>query len=239
MPEDIKMTTEDDSEKPVGKIGLKPLGKILVQTLLGPEAYEQRKALSNGEELTPVHCPSLPTAAYVFRPEVKVSAEVETIKVGDQAREVDPETLLPGAANPQVVPYWRNARGETDLTDHFDPDEIVTVMRPADIQEDRLGLLLRLRVVASTYADLTARLQDDVEMPQGLNESLDLEKERLKVLLGKVREKLLKQIRKVNETNPSISLDTIINDGSSPEKFRVADLRVERERLEHLERSSK
>lgn len=246
MPEDVTITLDDGTIVPVASIGLNPLGKILVQALISPDRCEARRKLEGGEDLTPLCCPSMRTAAYLFRPEVKVSVTTKDFSVSsgsaivDKERKggtptmerIDPENLLPGATTKQVVPYWRNCNSETDLTDHFRPDDIVTVMRPADAAEDRLGLLLRLRVVSATYADLSSRLQRGEKLPDEIRSAVAAEREQLRELLAKVRGKLLKRLREDTQTN--LAIEEIIADGSESTKFASADRRSERERIEAL-----
>jgi hypothetical protein len=250
----------ENDPKPIGGIGLEPLGKLLVQVCIDPKRYEDDRALGQGHDLDPVPCASSRELAYKFRPEVKVQVQPENlpvrrrshvvpVKVGTGTGEkvvggerkggvetstpIDPEALLPGATNPQVVAYWRRCSKEPHLTDHFRPDAVVDQMRPSDAGEDRLGLLMRLRIMSATYMSLADRLGQP--NPPAVDEAalvaLRSELQRLRGLLAEVRTKLLGLISQDRQT--LLSDDEILKLG--PEKaFTLLERQRERRRLEAL-----
>jgi len=256
-PEITLVGDGDSKSKPISAIGLEPLGKILVQLCIDPKRYEEDRALGQGHDLDPVPCASSRELAYKFRPEAKIQVQPTSLpvqrkshvvpvvgaggKVGGGERKggvetpthIDPEALLPGATSPQVVSYWRRCSKESHLTDHFRPDAVVDQMRPSELHEDRLGLLMRLRVNSATYMALADRLgqPNPPEVGEASLAALDAERERLTGLLAEVRRKLLGLTSQDRRT--LLSDDEILKLG--PETgFLVLEQQRERRRLEAL-----
>ncbi|MFO0820006.1 MAG: hypothetical protein U1A77_18800 [Pirellulales bacterium] len=259
-PEIVLAGENENDPKPIVGIGLEPLGKLLVQLCIDPKRYEADRMLGQGHDLDPIPCASSQELAYKFRPEVQVQAKQGSLKVQrkshvvpvttgtgasekiiggerkggtETAAPIDPEALLPGASNPQVVPYWRRCTKEAHLTEHFKPDAIVDLMKPASISEDRLGLLKRMRVIAATYLSLADRLSQ-TNPPAVGDEALAAvraEQLRLRQLLGQVRTKLLGILSQDRQT---LRDDDEILKLEPEQSFGLLEKQRERRRLEAL-----
>jgi hypothetical protein len=193
-------------KRTTGNLGLRPLNKVLVNVFLSPEGYTRN--LAQGIALQPVQCGSLRHAAYLFEPQVEVAArkgmmEVQrgsdvqnTIRTGGTPTDVDvnPDHLLEDGTEEQVVPYWRNCSDESSLSHHFEPNDVVKIMRPKSQDSDRLGLLLRLRIASLTFLELSAKLKratPNNPIPPDAIDALRKEKARLLEMIKQVRAKLI------------------------------------------------
>lgn len=210
MTEEVLIELESDPP-PQGSLDLSPLGKTLVVALLNEEAYTLDKQA--GRHLNPVQASSTVTAAYLYRPTIKLkpnfSAEVPTLELNKDEKEGDKyktdqiqlTDLLPEVTEDQEVPYWIDCE-KHDLVKHFTPSAITDLMQPAtkDKKNKHLGVLTRLRVARATYGDWVDKLNHD-ELSSTTDvtgqkpimvKKLDEEKAMLEENLKLVREKLVK-----------------------------------------------